>query len=528
MLSNARQLCDEAEIHADHDVEDCGESTGRWVLAAAILGSSISFIDGTVVNVALPVLQKELNASVGGAQWIVESYAIMLAALILVGGSLGDRLGRRRVFMTGVAMFGLASIWCGLAPGLANLIAARAVQGIGAALLVPGSLALISANFAKKRRGRAIGTWSGLTAIAAGFGPVLGGWLVSNFSWRWIFFINIPLAVAVLLISWFRVPESRDDETAGRIDWMGAALATVGLGGIVFGLIESNSDGFASTQVIASFVIGLAASVGFVFVELRQQHPMMPFALFRSPTFAGANLLTLFLYAALGGIMFFLPFNLIQVQGYPATAAGGALVPFVVTMFVLSRWAGGLVDRYGSKLPLIIGPLIAAGGFTLFAFAGVGAGSYWTSFFPAVMVMSIGMSIAVAPLTTTVMGAVDERHAGIASGINNAVSRTASLIAVAGFGVVMVTTFGSGLDKRLNAISLPVETKTAILSQTSDLVNLKIQDSVSGNEQDAIRQAVRESFVTGFRLVAFLASGLAVLSAIASWILIERKAVKKS
>jgi len=523
MLSETRQPCDEAYVRSQAFVSDCGRAAGHWVLAAAILGSSITFIDGTVVNVALPILQKELDASVSGAQWIVESYALMLAALILVGGSLGDRLGRRRVFTIGVGLFGLASIWCGLAPNLSNLIFARAVQGIGAALLVPGSLALISANFAKERRGRAIGTWSGFTSIAAGAGPVLGGWLVANFSWRWIFFINVPLAAAVLIICWFRVPESRDDEAAGRIDWLGAALVTIGLGGIVFGLIESNSGGFAQTHVIISLAVGIAASIGFVFAEVRAEHPMMPFGLYRSKTFAGANLLTLFLYAALGGIMFFLPFNLIQVQGYSPAAAGASLLPFVITMFLLSRWAGGLVDHYGSKLPLIVGPLIAGAGFALFTLPAAEAGSFWTSFFPAVMVMSFGMCIAVAPLTTTVMGAVEERHAGIASGINNSVSRTASLIAVAVFGVVMLTTFSGRLESGLNAIPISAETKTQILAQTGDLVNLKIPESVGADEQAKIRQTVRESFVGGFRAVAWIAAALAVLSAIAAWILIEGK-----
>ncbi|MEP6787316.1 MAG: MFS transporter [Acidobacteriota bacterium] len=528
MLSDNRQPCDEALIRSGTDVSDCGRAAGRRVLAAAILGSSITFIDGTVVNVALPVLQKDLGVSVSGAQWIVESYALMLAALILVGGSLGDRLGRRRVFTIGVGLFGLASIWCGLAPNLSNLIFARAVQGIGAALLVPGSLALISANFAKERRGRAIGTWSGFTAIAAGVGPVLGGWLVANFSWRWIFFINVPLAAAVLVICWYRIPESRDDEAAGRIDWLGAVLATIGLGGIVFGLIESNSGGVAQTHVVASFVVGLLATVGFVFEELRAEHPMMPFGLFRSKTFAGANLLTLFLYAALGGIMFFLPFNLIQVQGYSPAAAGASLLPFVITMFLLSRWAGGLVDHYGSKLPLVIGPLIAGAGFALFTLPAADAGSFWTSFFPAVMVMSFGMCIAVAPLTTTVMGAVEERHAGIASGINNAVSRTASLIAVAVFGVVMLSSFSSRLEGGLNMAAISPETKTQILAQTGDLVNLKIPNSVIGDAQTDVRQAVRDSFVSGFRAVALIAAVLAVLSAIAAGILIEGKPKENS
>src|SRR5258706_4587148 len=528
MPSHTSQPCDEAFVRSRSDVTDCGRSTGRWVLAAAILGSSITFIDGTVVNVALPVLQKELGASVAGAQWIVESYALMLASLILVGGSLGDRLGRRRVFTAGVILFGLASIWCGLSPGLNNLVAARAVQGIGAALLVPGSLALISANFAKGRRGRAIGTWSGFTAIAAGLGPVLGGWLVTNFSWRWIFFINIPLAAAVLIISWLRVPESLDDEAKGRIDWLGAALATIGLGGVVFGLIESNTAGFRSGYVIASFVIGISALIGFVFAEKDRKNPMMPFGLFRSPTFAGANLLTLFLYAALGGLLFFLPFNLIQIQGYTPAVAGAALLPFVLTMFGLSRWAGGLVDHYGSKMPLIVGPLIAGAGFAMFAIPGADGASFWISFFPAIMVMSAGMSIAVAPLTTTVMGAVEERHAGIASGINNAVSRTASLIAVAVFGVVMLMAFVSALENHLYSVQVSAETKAQILAQTGDFVNLKIPDGMSSDEQTKIRQAVKDSFITGFRLVAFLAAGLAVISAIASWWLIEGKSKKLS
>ncbi|MEP6944758.1 MAG: MFS transporter [Acidobacteriota bacterium] len=523
MLNDSRPLGDDGSSPAHGDVVDCGLRTGRWVLAAAILGSGITFIDGTVVNVALPVLQSELDATVAGAQWIVESYALMLAALILVGGSLGDRLGRRKVFSLGVFIFGLASIWCGLAPNLTNLIFARAVQGLGAALLVPGSLALISANFARSRRGRAIGTWSGVTAISAGVGPVLGGWLVANLSWRWIFFINIPLAAAAILICWFRVPESRDEDVKGRIDWFGAASATIALGGIVFGLIESNAGGFYSARVLWSFVIGIVAGVAFVFAELRNENPMMPFGLFRSKIFAGANLLTLFLYAALGGILFFLPFNLIQVQGYAPAAAGAALLPFVVTMFTLSRWAGGLVDRYGSKLPLVVGPTLAACGFAMFIIPGVEVGSYWTSFFPAIAVMSIGMSIAVAPLTTTVMSAVDERHAGVASGINNAVSRTASLVAVAVFGVVMLGTFGNSLNDQLTAESISADVRSEILIQTGDLVNLKIPESVSDEQKDIIKTYVRNSFVAGFRNVALLAAMLGVLSAIAALALIDGK-----
>jgi EmrB/QacA subfamily drug resistance transporter len=523
MLSEARQPCDEAILHSMPFARECAQTAERWVLIAAILGSSITFIDGTVVNVVLPVLQTELGADVTQVQWIVELYALMLSALILVGGSLGDRFGRRRIFMIGVAIFAVASMWCGLSPNIDQLIIARGVQGVGAAMLVPGSLALISANFDKDKRGSAIGTWSGFTSIAAGVGPLLGGWLVQTISWRWIFFINIPLAAAVFLISWFFVPESRNDEAHGRLDWLGATLATIGLGGIVFALIESNAAGFRSTNVILSFVIGAVAFAAFIFVESRAKDPMLPLGLFGSHTFAGANLLTLFLYAGLGGLLFFLPFMLIQVSGLSPSMAGATLLPFVLTMFVLSRWAGGLVTRYGSKLPLIVGPSIAAAGFVLYGLLPRADSGYWTSYFPATIVMSLGMAVSVAPLTTTVMGAVDARHAGIASGINNSVSRVASLIAVAAFGVIMLASFRSGLERRLDDMSMPPDTKSQIALKSGDLLNLPIPTNVDQESADAIRSAARDSFVEGFRLTSYTSAGLALLSALSAWLLIDGK-----
>lgn len=519
----AKNPCDEALIESGPDVEDRSETVGPWVLAAAILGSSITFIDGTVVNVALPILQRDLAATVGQTQWVVESYALMLSALILVGGSLGDLFGRKKIFSIGVLIFGIASVICGLAQDANQLIVARGVQGIGAAMLVPGSLALISANFSKKNRGRAIGTWSGVTAIAAGIGPVLGGWLIETFSWRWIFFLNVPLVAAVLLITWFRVPESSDDKATKRIDWLGASLATVGLGGLVFGLIESNSLGLGNAIVIASLVVGVLALAGFVLVEARIKHPMIPLGLFRSKAFLGSNLLTLFLYAGLSGLMFFLPFILIQVQNYGPTAAGAALVPFILTMFLLGRWAGGLVDRYGSKLPLTIGPFIAACGFALFAVPGADAASYWTSYFPAVMVMSAGMAIAVAPLTTTVMGAVEERHAGTASGINNAVSRTAGLLAVAAFGVVLVMTFEREFSADVNRMQIPEAARQQLLDQAGDLAEIKIPETLPPDQMFAVDKSIRDSFIDGFRVVTIIAAALAVLSSIMAWILIPGK-----
>jgi EmrB/QacA subfamily drug resistance transporter len=522
-MNHCKQPCDEAVVKSAPEASEGKIKNGGWVLAATIIGSSITFIDGTVVNVALPVLQEKLNASVSEMQWVVESYALMLSALILVGGVLGDKYGRKLIFSIGVAIFALSSLWCGLVTGVSGLIVARAVQGIGAALLVPGSLAIISATFPKKQRAKAIGTWSGFTAISAGFGPVLGGYLVENVSWRWIFFINIPLAAVVLLITWRHVPETLDDEAKDGLDWPGAGLATVGLGGVVLGLTEYSGRGITDPLVLGSLITGALAMIAFIWVESRSANPMMPLGLFRSKTFAGANLLTLFLYSALTGMLFFLPFNLIKVQGYGPTIAGAALIPFVLTMFLLSRWAGSLVDRFGSKLPLIIGPIITGIGFALFAVPCPDGGGYWTAFFPAIMVMSIGMTTSVAPLTTTVMGAVEERHAGTASGINNAVSRTAGLLAVAVFGLVMVAGFGRSLDSRLNSADFPADAKPVIVEQKDKLTDIDLSAIASEEARMASLAAVKGSFIAGFRLTCLLAAGLAFASAVCSGLLIEGK-----
>src|SRR5215469_6372767 len=500
-------------------------TSGAWVLAATILGSSMAFIDGTVVNVALPVLQTALRATVGDVQWVVEAYALFLAALMLVGGSLGDSLGRRRIFALGIALFTAASIVCGLAPNVTVLIIARAIQGIGGALLVPGSLAIISATFDSTQRGRAIGTWSGFTAITSVIGPVLGGWLVQYASWRWVFFLNVPLAVIVLGILFWRVPESRDTEGSPRVDWWGSLLATIGLGAIVYGLIESGHLGLGSPSVLGALVVGVVGVVAlivFLLVEARSTAPMLPLSLFRSRTFGGANLLTLFLYAALGGTLFFVPFNLIAVQGYPPSVAGAAMLPTILILFVLSRWSGGLVHRYGAKLPLVVGPLIAATGFALFARPDMG-GSYWTTFFPASVVLGIGMAITVAPLTTAVMGAVDAQRAGIASGINNAVSRTAGLLAIAVLGIIVLAVFNSSLDSHL---SQQPQLLHLIDAQRFKLVGIAIPASVTGQHALLLKQAIKESFVSSFRAVMLTGAGLALASAFSSLFLIEGKQTK--
>ena len=513
--------CDEGVISAKRFAGPCGKAQGRWILAATILGSSMSFIDGTVVNVALPALQANLNATAIDVQWIVEAYALFLAALLLLGGSLGDHFGRKRIYSIGIALFALASMWCGLAPNVGQLIVARAVQGIGGALLVPGSLAIISASFSEDERGQAIGTWSGSTAITTALGPVMGGWLIEHVSWRAVFFLNLPLAIVVLLLVFRFVPESRDEEETGKLDLVGAALATISLGAIVYGLIESSRLGFHSPIVITALSSSLICLIAFVIVEARRRHPMLPLTLFRSRNFTGANLLTLFLYAALAGTLFFLPLNLIQIQGYSPTAAGAASLPFILIMFLLSRWSGGLVKRYGPRLPLVIGPIIAGIGLALFMRPGVG-GSYWTMFFPAVVVLGLGMAISVAPLTTTVMNSVKESHAGIASGVNNAVSRTAGLLAIAVLVLIMFQSFNRCLDQRLNQLAVPVEIRAAVNSQRIKLAAAEIPPAAD-SMRAGIQQAIDECFVSGFRRVMLVGCGLALGSSLMAWFIIRSR-----
>jgi len=507
--------CDQAVIESDHTRVPCTKAAEPWILVVTILGSSMAFIDSTVVNVALPALQSNLGGTVIDVQWVIESYALFLSALILVGGSMGDLFGRRRMFLAGVVVFVIASAACGLAANIHQLVIARAIQGVGAAFLVPGSLSIISASFNENVRGRAIGTWSGFTSITTAFGPVLGGWLVEHASWRWVFFINVPVAAAVILLSTWCVPESRMNAQTG-LDWAGALVVTIGLAGITYGFIESAALGWNNPSVWGTLTVGCASLFAFVRVEARAKAPMVPLRLFESREFTGANLLTLLLYAALGIFFFLFPLNLIQVQHYSATATGAAALPFILLMFFLSRWSGGLVAHYGAKLPLIAGPIIAAVGFLFFAVPSVG-GSYWRTFFPGFVVLGLGMAVSVAPLTTVVMGAVDQNLAGTASGINNAFARVAGLLAIAILGIVMVNAFSHEMNRSLMQLNFPPDLAHSLRSNEIRLAALAIPPGLDSSTGVALRMSIERAFVFGFRLIMLICATLAATSAAIAW-----------
>src|SRR5882762_4491507 len=416
----------------------------RMTLAATILGSSMAFIDGSVVNIALPAIQQALQANAASTQWIVNGYLLLLGALVLVGGSAADLYGRRRIFLVGIAIFTAASIACGLSPDITVLVVSRAVQGLGAALLIPASLAMLGATFDDHERSHAIGIWAGVGALTAAAGPVLGGWLVDQVSWRAIFLLNVPLAVAAAGLAVLFACESHDPQ-ARRLDWPGAGAVAIGLAAITWGLGAIPVSGFHDPTVLAALVAGAAFLSCFVAIEARfREHAMMPLSLYHQRNFSATNALTLLLYFALGGTLYYLPFGLIRLGGYSATQAGAALLPFALIMGFGASFAGALADRFGPRLSLTAGPLIAACGLTLLAFADL-KGSYWVNVFPAICVLAIGMTVTVPPLTSTVMASVGDAHAGVASGVNNAVARVAGLLAVAALGAALFASFSHHL-----------------------------------------------------------------------------------
>lgn len=491
---------------------------GVWVLAATILGSAMPGIDGTAVNVALPVLQREMHAGSDAIQWVVEGYALFLSALILVGGSLGDHLGRRRMFLFGVIVFAAASLGCALSQTIAELIAARCIQGIGGALLVPESLALITASFDERHRGAAIGTWSGFLAATMALGPLLGGWLVQAASWRLVFMINLPLALIVVIVASRYVAESRDENAAARIDWTGATIATVALGLLTYGFITLQSS-HAGGYGVGAVAVGLGLLVVFVYVERRSSAPMIPLGIFSSLDFTVANVYTLLLYAGLGAALFFVPFNLINVQHYSPLATGAALLPMILLMFISSRWSGALVTRIGARIPLTVGAIFAGLGFALFGFAGVG-GSYWSTFFPAVLLLGLGTSTFVAPLTTTVMNSAPSAHAGSASGINNAVSRVAGLLAIAVLGIIIAVSAQRAIGRSDSA--LPPAVRSILKSDS--LVSGSVPDrGISAAFRVEVHTLVVRAYEIGFRNATLTCALLAWLAAAIAFTFLGRK-----
>lgn len=471
------------------------KSHKRWILAATVLGSSLTFIDGSALGVALPSIQSDLGAGPAAAQWVSNAYLLTLGALVLIGGAAGDRFGRRRVFLIGVLIFTAASIACGLSPTVQALIAARAVQGIGAALLTPGALALIGATFPPEERGKAFGTWAGAGAIFGMVGPLVGGWLADHADWRAIFWINVPLAAIAVAISLKFVPESRDDSAKG-LDWLGAILAVTGLGALTWSLTAAPDLGWSDPKILAGLAGGVALLAGFLWAEAREAHPMMPLGLFRSPVFSGVNGLTLLLYFALGGAMFFLPFELIRVHGWTATGAGSAMLPFAAVMGLFSGAAGRLADRFGAKLSLSIGPMLAGVGLILLALMPPDAG-YVSGPLAGMTVIAIGMTLAVGPLTAAVMGAVPEGHTGVASGVNNAVARIAGLLAIAILGIVLSSVFATAFDG------------SALFERTG--ARGALSDFMAGGLKDG---AATQAFDFAFRIVMLTCAACAILGGV--------------
>jgi EmrB/QacA subfamily drug resistance transporter len=506
-LPMLRPPCEEAAARAAPETPGCASHAKPWVLTATVLASSVVFLEATVIIVALPGIQQALEASVATMQWIANVYTLALAALTLIGGALGDRFGRRRLLAVGLGVFTLASLAAGLAPNSAALIVARALQGLGAALVAPNSLAHLSASFSRAERGHALGIWAAAAALTGGAAPLFGGWLVDVVSWRAVFLLCVPLTLATLAVVVTRVPESRAPRGGAALDGLGAVLAALAFAALTAGLI--GAAGRAGTADAWGLLLtGLALLAAFIWWESHTGAPMMPPALFRTRAFRTANLLTLLLYAAVSGTFFLLPFTLVQAYGYSATLTGAVFLPFALLMGVLSGWAGGLIDRWGARRPLVLGPLVVAAGLTLFGLP-FGAGDYWTTFAPPMAMMGLGMALTVAPLTTVVMGAVDPDTAGIASGINNTVARLASLLAVAVVGLVALSMFSSALRERVAAVAAPTGVKQALLAQRRDLGDARVPPE-AGAAGPALAAALHAALADAFHAVALLSAVLAL------------------
>jgi EmrB/QacA subfamily drug resistance transporter len=503
-------------------------AAGKWIMVSAILASAMAFIDSTALNVVLPSLQKSLNATGTDLFWLLNAYLLMLASLILIGGSLGDKLGRKKIFMVGIFIFILGSAACGFAPTVFFLIIFRILQGIGGALMIPGSLSLISSSINENERGKAIGTWSAITTVVTMGGPVLGGTLGDAGLWRYIFFINVPIGLLALVILLFEVNESRDESAGKSMDIAGAAAIALSLACITFGFLRIPAVGFGM-EVYATLAAGLLLLILFIYIEKKSLHPMMPLYLFANTVFTGVNLLTFFLYAGLGAGMLFLSLNLVQAQGYSQLQSGLTFLPFTFLMILIARYAGTLADKHGPRLLLIAGPAIAGAGLLILSFVRQtnGPAEYWTTFFPGILVFGLGMSFTVAPLTATVMGSVSDHLSGTASGVNNALTRIANVFANAIFGALAVLFFTGALQKHVNDVHFSDKDRRSVMAQSVNLGNARVPGSIGAAYHGEVRQFYSESFIDAYADVMRICAALGFLGAFMSFLFISNSAVKK-
>jgi EmrB/QacA subfamily drug resistance transporter len=506
-----------------------GSKAGKWIMASSIMASAMAFIDATALNVVLPSLQNNLNASGTDLFWILNAYLLMLAALILIGGSLGDKLGRKKVFIVGIFIFITGSAACGFSQSVTLLVIFRMLQGIGGALMIPGSLSLISSSINANERGKAIGTWSAFTTVVTMGGPVLGGALGDAGLWRYIFFINIPIGIFTLLILAKQVKEIKDEDTKQGLDIAGAAAIAFGLAAVTFGFLRIPAVGLSNWQVYMPLITGVLLLAVFVTIEKNSKSPMMPLHLFTNLTFSGANLLTFFLYAGLGAGMLFLGLNMVQVQGYSQLQSGLTFLPFTVLMITIARFAGALADKHGPRLLLIAGPALAGLGLLILSFVKQtdGPSAYWTTFFPGILVFGLGMSFTVAPLTAAVMGSVNDHFSGTASGVNNALTRIANVFANAILGALAVLFFTGTLQGEIKNVKLNDRQKQEVIKQSVNLGNAKIPDSITGQDKATIEKAYKNSFISAFGDIMRISAGLGFLASLMAVLFIRNMAVKK-
>lgn len=505
-------------------------SKGRWVMVSTIMASSMAFIDSTALNVALPALQSGFHATSSELFWILNAYLLMLTSLILIGGSLGDKLGRKRIFMFGILIFIIGSATCGLSRDVLSLIICRVIQGIGGSLMIPGSLALISSSINESERGKAIGTWSAVTAVVTTGGPLLGGALADAGLWRYIFFINVPIGIFALIFLATKVDEVKSDVTDKPIDFIGAITVAGGLAALTFGFLKMPAKGIYSYQVYMALIMGIALLIGFVRIEQRTKHPMMPMFIFKNRTFSGVNLLTLFLYAGLGGGLLFLSLNLVQVQGYSQFESGLTILPFLILMISFSRFIGKLSDKYGVRMFLILGPIIAGCGLLMLSSIRQthGSGEYFSTFFPGIFTFGLGMVITVVPLTKTIMSSVGDQLSGTASGINNATAQMSNVLAYAIFGAMAVFYFSSGIESRLANSNLSDGARKLVVSEAINLGNARVPATLHDTDRTQIAAFYKESFIDSYKNIMEISGMLCITGALMTIIFIKRKSVKDS